>query len=330
MSSQKNMRWLWQADKIFMGAVLIVCAAAVISFWRPDAAEPDAAGAPMRASMNLYHIKMPSLDPRVPDLGVDVATDPHEYLPRPGEHVCISPDCSYIMPDGTIWCPACKTRQDDRDRDGMDDAWEGRYAATNPDVPDGDLDPDDDLFTNLEEYIGGSNPDDPNSKPAAIRLVAVGQELVDVLFRGFLERADGTRAIQLNWGADTRTQILELGAPFRGYTLVRVGERLVRRGDPEHGIPYYTETEYDLVLERPGGGELVLPRGTYVKEPERYGVFVSKDDGPPGRPRERARAYAGMTFKIGGHSYVVVEVSPTSAHLIGDRGEHYHLELRPE
>ena len=70
----------------------------------------------------------------------------------------------------------------------------------------------------------------------------------------------------------------------------------------------------------------MLPRNTPVPEPERYGTFVPSS----GTPKHKIRAYAGMTFQMAGHSYVVMQVSPHGAHLTGDRGEHYNLELRPD
>jgi hypothetical protein len=325
MPPQKKTGWIWYADKLLAGAVIVACTVAVVSFWRGDRPQPDVPTLEARADFAIPHVRMPSMEPRVPDLSVDIATDPHEYLPRAGEHFCVNRLCTYIVPDGVVRCPRCGAVQNDRDGDGMDDEFEEAHAATDPDVPDGDQDYDGDKFTNLEEYREGSNPDDPNSIPAPIKLVGVGRENVDVLFRGFAQSRTGERVIQLNWGHDAHTKILPLGSIFRGYTLVRLVERPVRKGNPAVGIDYYTVTDYDLTLARPGGGELVLPRGQYVPEPERYGVFVAKSD-----PTSRIRAYAGMTVEAQGHSFFVVEVSPYGARLTGDRGETYTLELRPE
>ncbi len=324
MRRRHTQQWLWHADKLFLAAVLAVCTVAVVSFWHDAPPQAEAPVPVVRSGLAPGPVLPGPPNPVRPDPSVDIATDPDEYLPRPGEHVCVSRTCTYIVPDRLVRCPLCGARQDDRDGDGMDDDFEQAHAATDPDVADGDLDYDGDRFTNIEEYDGGSNPDDPDSIPAPIKLVGVGHEMVDVLFRGFYERPGGERAIQLNWGRDTRTSILELDATFRGYTLKRVRERPVTLGGT-HGIPAYTKTEYDLILERPGGGELVLPRNTPVREPERYGIFASTSE-----PIRKMRAYAGMTLEVEGHSYIVVQVSPHSAHLVGDRGEHYNLQLRPE
>lgn len=312
MGADRTRRWLWHADKLLLGAVLAVCAAVVVSFWHDGPRRSETPTLPVRAGFEFPALPRYEVEPLLPDLSVDIATDPDQYRPRTGEHVCLDPDCTYIVPDAVKWCPKCGAPQDDRDFDGMDDAFEERHTVTNPDVADGHLDGDGDHFTNLEEYIAGSDPDDPSSVPAEIRLVAIERELIDVLFRGYAECRSGQTEIQLNWGNDTRTTILPLGSVFRGYRLEKLQTHVDKRGNPE----------YSLILRRPEGDALVLPRGTPVREPERYGVFVAADD-----PAKYARAYPGMCFEIEGRSYRVVEITCTGACLIGDRGERITLEL---
>jgi hypothetical protein len=53
----------------------------------------------------------------------------------------------------------------DDDNDGMPDTWEQQHTL-NPLVNDAAEDEDGDGFTNLQEYRGGSDPNDPASKPA--------------------------------------------------------------------------------------------------------------------------------------------------------------------
>jgi hypothetical protein len=52
----------------------------------------------------------------------------------------------------------------DTDSDGMPDGWEVDNKL-NPLLDDANLDPDNDTYTNLQEYQGGSDPQDPNSIP---------------------------------------------------------------------------------------------------------------------------------------------------------------------
>ena len=312
MGTDRTRRWLWHTDKLLFGAALALCAATVVSFWHDGPRHADPPTLPAHAGFDFGTRPGGGSEPLVPDLSVDIATDPDQYRPRPGEHVCPDPNCTYIVPNGATWCPKCGAPQNDRDFDGMDDAFEERHTSTNPDVPDGHLDGDGDNFTNLEEYIAGSDPDDPNSVPAAIRLVAIERELIDVLFRGYAKCRSGLTEVQLNWGNDTRTTILPLGSTFRGYQLEKLRTHIDKRGEPK----------YSLIMRRPEGDALVLPRSTPVREPERYGVFAAADD-----PSKKARAYPGMRFEIEGRSYLVVEITRTGVRLIGDRGESIILEL---
>jgi LPXTG-motif cell wall-anchored protein len=47
----------------------------------------------------------------------------------------------------------------------MDDGWEVRWALQPTNASDAEEDADGDGFSNLEEYRGGSNPRDPDSRP---------------------------------------------------------------------------------------------------------------------------------------------------------------------
>ena len=46
----------------------------------------------------------------------------------------------------------------DGDHDGMPDAWEKEYRLNPADAMDGNLDSDLDGYTNVEEYLNGTNP----------------------------------------------------------------------------------------------------------------------------------------------------------------------------
>ncbi|MBN1539681.1 MAG: hypothetical protein JW939_06005, partial [Candidatus Thermoplasmatota archaeon] len=59
---------------------------------------------------------------------------------------------------------------DDRDGDGIPDWWERRYQL-DPELKDAQHDPDDDGFTNLEEYQANTNPRNSISRPATPPLI---------------------------------------------------------------------------------------------------------------------------------------------------------------
>ncbi|MGA1820968.1 MAG: hypothetical protein ACMUIG_00415 [Thermoplasmatota archaeon] len=69
---------------------------------------------------------------------------------------------SVIVLDSILQNPKFK----DTDGDGMNDSFEIRYGL-NPEVDDASEDPDYDGYSNLDEYLGGSDPTDKNSYPGS-------------------------------------------------------------------------------------------------------------------------------------------------------------------
>src|SRR5205823_7331088 len=68
--------------------------------------------------------------------------------------------------------------QTDSDGDGLPDAWEGLYGLSAFDatgVNGANGDPDGDGFTNLQEYLAGTDPTDRNSLLRITRLSGGGQ-----------------------------------------------------------------------------------------------------------------------------------------------------------
>ena len=69
-------------------------------------------------------------------------------------------------------CPACGAEQEaekvvvlDADGDGLPDEWEKKMGLNPSDSADASLDSDNDGFTNLEEYLAKTNPNDPKDHP---------------------------------------------------------------------------------------------------------------------------------------------------------------------
>lgn len=101
----------------------------------------------------------------------------------------------------------------DADGDGLPDAWESAYGL-NPALNDAALDPDGDGVSNLQEYLGESNPLNPASRPAVIPIVNPIEEAVPLKgtanwgvcrggnsMRNGLSSEQGPSSPQLAWSA---------------------------------------------------------------------------------------------------------------------------------
>jgi hypothetical protein len=87
---------------------------------------------------------------------------------------------------------------DDSDEDGIPDLWELRYDM-NPDKFDSDQDPDNDTYSNLEEYLGedkipggddSSNPENPNSVPGDLDADSMPDSWEREVFGSLVQKPD--------------------------------------------------------------------------------------------------------------------------------------------
>ena len=92
------------------------------------------------------------------------------------------------------------TSPGDTDGDGLPDAWEIQYfGSINDPRATPNADPDGDGFTNLQEYLAGTDPTDPNSllsidsvtvvgSQTSLRFTAVAGRTYTVLYRDDLSK----------------------------------------------------------------------------------------------------------------------------------------------
>jgi hypothetical protein len=132
-------------------------------------------------------------------------------------------DCRKPIPFAIEQCPFCKARNPagpvvaviaDGDRDGMNDEWE-RQNGLNPNDPaDAGQDRDGDGFTNLEEFLAGTDPRDAESHPPFETKIVVDSVVrVDfrLRFKSYMKEAGGSLVFQLNTKDYSRTYFARMG-----------------------------------------------------------------------------------------------------------------------
>jgi endogenous inhibitor of DNA gyrase (YacG/DUF329 family) len=164
-------------------------------------------------------------------------------------------ECGKAIPYNSEQCPFCGKDQpkaiDDRDGDGMKDAYEVRWGF-NPDDPDDSrLDADGDGFTNGEECNAGTSPKDKALSPpiiAKLRVERLQQARFRLRFEAVQEVSSGTK-FQLN--ATDRSYFLRVGESAEGYTILKHDKTAniltLQQGDRQIGLPYRKDIIDDLI-----------------------------------------------------------------------------------
>jgi len=134
--------------------------------------------------------------------------------------------CRKPMPADAESCPFChtvpvygketkiKTDQIDTDGDGIPDQWEVKYKLDPNDSTDANLDMDKDGFSNIEEFMAGTDPSDPKSHPPILiklRLIRIDQDPFKLRFKGITKMPDGSSVFQLNLRGNFGTGFAQLG-----------------------------------------------------------------------------------------------------------------------
>ncbi len=103
---------------------------------------------------------------------------------------CVKNDCRHPLDPECEKCPICGTEQVvkpitdvnvDSDCDGMPDEWERKYGFNPQDPSDAALDSDEDGFTNLQEFLDGTDPHDAKSHKDFATLLRVRKITASIL-----------------------------------------------------------------------------------------------------------------------------------------------------
>ncbi|GEM_PF-3009870 len=207
----------------------------------------------------------------------------------------------------------------DKNKNNLDDNWERRYGlpVLNPSQQDDVQDYDDDKFTNREEYLDGTDPLDPSSRPSyamKLKLASVTDESARIQFTGAMtEPVAGHAAILTVTDPSGRKSVtVRAGAEVAGHTV----EKFVtdEEGRSIRGIILVRGLPGDVPQTVPVGGDIVLPNKFVVIDSAAAGGGVK-----PLRETEE--------LEVRGEKFVVIKIDTQNRKVIikDQAGKEYHL-----
>ncbi len=212
-------------------------------------------------------------------------------------------------------CPFCRAEQPDGEidelwdssGDGIPDVVKLRYGLDPFSTEDAHQDMDGDGFTNLEEYLAGTDMSDPACHPPRIpylRVHKVVDEPFTLLLRGIMRGPNGRIRYQIN---DTRTQqthYVAEGQPIgdSGFTVKSGTTRKVVRQVPGHREP--REVEIHVVTVARNGSEIVLEQDAARVTSDYTITFRNTRDRTP----VDYVASSGEDFVFDGEEYEVITI----------------------
>ena len=205
--------------------------------------------------------------------------------------------------------------QKDTDNDGLPDDWEILYGLNLEDPSDARMDSDKDGYSNLDEFIGGADPLDPNSFPGELKLKVLNiyRKKIQTEFLGYIKLPDTHFQFQINW-AD-RTSFVKLGEKIRGYKIVEFQQDFKKRFNKKMNV----EETFDvsrITIRKKEEDPITLVLGNPSFERERYALLEDLTDGT------RFEAHSGSLIK----DYEVLDIEPTKVIIIRNQ-KRYTLSL---
>ena len=188
----------------------------------------------------------------------------------------------------------------DTDQDGLPNDWEVRYSLDPSDSSDAQKDLDKDSYSNLDEYIGGSDPADPNSFPGKIkmRVITIFRKGIQVNFFGYIKLPDATFQLQINWGS--KTVFLKVGQKIRGYKITEFAQSIDKKFNPRINAEENVDISY-IKIQKESEPSITLYIGKPSFEKELYATIQDM-------VTERILSvHAGSRIK----PYKVLDITPT-------------------
>lgn len=183
-----------------------------------------------------------------------------------------------------------KASERDTDGDGLPDVWEEKFGFNAFDPSDAAGDADGDGFSNMEEFVAGTNPSDATDTPpppAKLRLARVQVVPFKLRFLSVSRLTDTDIRYQLNLRTLERTYFARINEEVEGYTVTDYNEK-----GPDGPV---------LTLKQ-GDKEIRLVQGRVVDEQARNAQLVYLVDG------KRFRVNIGDDISLQDRSYKVVDI----------------------
>lgn len=173
---------------------------------------------------------------------------------------CPFKDCGALQP------ALQETGAKDSDLDGMPDEWEKLYGL-NPMVDDASADADNDGYSNLEEFLAGTNPLDPASHPSPatkLRWIRTGRIPLPFSFQGIQYPAPGEVRYALQNKRARQDYYVKIGDKIEGYEIIGCDEKKIAVQKP--GMPAPVIEDASVLKLRKDGKVIALTLGQEVSQ----------------------------------------------------------------
>ncbi|MBI1884150.1 MAG: hypothetical protein HYS08_08105 [Chlamydiae bacterium] len=205
----------------------------------------------------------------------------------------------------------------DSDHDGMPDNWESRFGLDPLDTQDASGDLDQDNYTNLDEYRGGSDPKDPNSFPGIIkmRVSKIYRQGTKINFFGYIQLPDSSFQFQINWGQ--QTAFSKVGEKIRGYKILEFTQASEKKFNTQINAEEEIDTS-QIKIQKRKNPPMTLILGHPSFEKELYAVIQDNISG------KQYVVHSGSKI----HAYKVLDITPLK--VVISRGKKVYTLERSE
>lgn len=231
---------------------------------------------------------------------ISALAQPAEWVAGPASLLVSKP---YILREGVLINPL---EGDTPIHPPVPNEWITNYGLDYADTQLLDTDADGDLFTVLEEYLAGTDPTDPKSKPPYASKLRVRQFINERFRLKFSSIVDNETFSVNTIDLNEPTTFIKIGQfiPDTKFKLMKFEPKTVE----ERGI---VKDVSELIFEHSETGDtIVLPLDQVVNSPTPIGVFVNLLDGQEFRVRRNGEFSISQEPDV---KYKLIDISDSGA-----------------